>query len=74
MEEEAISLARDSFIGHTIIDYSSLKPCQKSAVKAFISGKDMFLSLPTRYGKSFCYCCLPWVFDTAGNAQCWAPF
>ena len=41
------------------LGYASLKPCQESAVKAFISGKDIFVSLPTRYGKSFRYAVFP---------------
>ena len=50
----------------TRFGYRSLKPLQVSAIKAFISaghGKDVFISLPTGYGKSFCYCSLPWLFE-----------
>ena len=36
---------------------------QKKAVKAFVLGKDVFISLPTGSGKSLCYACLPHVFD-----------
>ena len=43
--------------------YAELKPCQEKAVKSFVSGNDLFLSLPTGYGKSFCYASLPLVFD-----------
>ena len=31
---------------------------QKEAVKAFVLGKDVFVSLPTGSGKSLCYSCL----------------
>ena len=34
------------------LGYTELKPCQESAVKSFVSGKDVFVSLPTGYGKS----------------------
>ena len=38
-------------------------PKQREAVEAFISGRDVFVCLPTGYGKSFCYGCLPIDFD-----------
>ena len=35
----------------------------REAIAAFVSGNDVFVSLPSRYGKSFCYVLLPLVFD-----------
>ena len=67
MGEEVISVAIYSTAAP--LGYASLKPCQESAVKAFISGKDIFVSLPTGYGKSFCYYCLPRVFDFLKGKQ-----
>ena len=49
--------------------YAELKPCQEKAVKSFVSGNDLFLSLPTGYGKSFCYASLPLVFDILKDKQ-----
>ena len=40
-----------------------LKEKQIDAIKAFLSGNDVFVSLPTGYGKSFIYALLPLVFD-----------
>ena len=43
--------------------YPTLKPEQKRVLKAFVEGRDIFVSLPTGYGKSLCYALLPTVFD-----------
>ena len=63
----SVSLAISS--AATQLGYTRVKPCQESAVKAFVTGKDVFLSLPTGYGKSFCYCCLPLIFDILKGKQ-----
>ena len=47
----------------TSLGYSELKPEQEQAILAFVSGKDVFVALPTGYGKSLCYGLLPHVFD-----------
>ena len=44
--------------------FTSLKDKQKEAVTSFASGKDVFVALPTGYGKSLCYQGLPCLFDT----------
>lgn len=41
----------------------SLKGEQQRAVKAFAEGSDVFVALPTGYGKSLIYGILPGVFD-----------
>ena len=44
--------------------YERLFPKQREAVEAFISGRDVFVCLPTGYGTtSVSYGCLPIVFD-----------
>lgn len=45
------------------LGYSELKQEQLKVVMAFISGRDVFAILPTGYGKTLCYACLPLVFD-----------
>lgn len=40
-----------------------LKTEQVQVISEFVSGKDVFVSLPTGYGKSLCYALLPLVFD-----------
>ena len=45
------------------IGYSSLRVEQKTALLQFLSGNDIFVRLPTGYGKSLCYILLPLIFD-----------
>ena len=40
-----------------------LKPEQKRSLQKFAAGKDVFVSLPTGFGKSLCYVLLPYIFD-----------
>ena len=40
-----------------------MKPEQLQVVEAFVKGHDVFGVLPTGFGKSLCYACLPLVFD-----------
>ena len=48
---------------------SSLKQEQKDAVMQFLSKKDIFVVLPTGFGKSICYGILPLVFDSLLNTE-----
>ena len=41
----------------------TLKKEQQEAIKAVYDGYDTFVWLPTGYGKSICYQCLPFLFD-----------
>ena len=45
------------------LGYDALKEKQKEALHHFISGRDVFVSLPTGYGKSLIYGCLPRLLD-----------
>ena len=46
------------------LGYTSLKPEQETALLSFLGGRDVFVSLPTGYGKSLCYAALPAAFDS----------
>ena len=49
-----------------VVRFMSLKPLkqkQREALKAFTSGHDTFVVLPTRYGKSIVFGVLPLLFD-----------
>ena len=45
-----------------------LKAEQRKVIDAFIWGRDVFVYLPTGFGKSVCYMVLPLVFDIIRNA------
>jgi len=45
------------------IGIDCLKPKQREAIESFVSGQDLFISLPTGYGKSIIYAILSLVFD-----------
>ena len=45
------------------LGYTSLKDRQLEVIVNFLSGNDVFAVLPTGYGKSLCYICLPKAFD-----------
>ena len=40
-----------------------MKPEQLGVAASFIEGRDVFSVLPTGFGKSLCYACLPLAFD-----------
>lgn len=46
-----------------VLGLESLKEHQMEAVTAFMSGSDVFVALPTGYGKSIIYAILPLLFD-----------
>jgi len=46
----------------------ALKPKKREAVVEFVNGRDVFVVLPTGYGKSLCYGILPTVFERLRNA------
>ena len=60
MAESLTDIARSAA---SSLGYSSLKPEQELAISSFMEGKDVFISLPTGYGKSLCYAALPYAFD-----------
>ena len=45
------------------LGFPSLKVKQKEAIGVFVKGHDIFVSLPTGYGKSVIFAILPMVFD-----------
>lgn len=55
------------------LGYEILQDKQVEAVSSFIKGNDVFVSLPTGYGKSAIYALLPYVFDAIrgkNNTRC----
>ena len=55
---------RDAIVkAATSLGYSRLKLEQEQAIGSFVSGNDVFVALPTGYGRSLCFVFLPRVFD-----------
>ena len=55
--ENALAIAAQA------LGYSTLKDKQIEVVRNFLEGHDVFGVLPTGYGKSICFACLPLIFD-----------
>ena len=49
--------------GASSLGYQTLKEEQLKVMTSFVMGNDVFAVLPTGFGKSLCYACLPGVFD-----------
>ncbi len=60
---EDFSSALTFSLGQLKLPGLSLKEEQRAAIKAVYEGKDVFVSLPTGYGKSLCYQTLPFVLS-----------
>ena len=45
------------------LGYRALKDQQLEVIVGFVSGHDVFGVLPTGFGKSLCYACLPGLYD-----------
>ena len=46
-----------------LLGYREMKYRQLQAVESYLNGHDVFGVLPTGFGKSLCFACLPLVFD-----------
>lgn len=54
------------------LGYEALKTEQESAIVPFVEGNDVFICLPTGFGKSLCYFCLPSLFDILIKKDKWS--
>ena len=57
--------ATDSVIDLVVkrLGYDGVKDLQREIIHEVVVGRDVFAVLPTGYGKSLCYGCLPFLFD-----------
>ena len=46
-----------------IIGYTVLKEDHRLVISEFMRDRDVFVMLPTRYGKNMCFTCLPKAYD-----------
>ena len=51
------------------VGLESLKREQREAIQEFLSRKDVFVSLPMGYRKTYCYSLLPLAFDYLRESQ-----
>ena len=49
--------------------YPELRHLQETAVRAFVTGRDTFVSIPTGGGKSLCYSVLPNLLTFSGGGK-----
>ena len=47
------------------LGYAKLKKEQIDVIDSFVKGNDVFAVLPTGFGKSLCFACLPSLFDSS---------
>ena len=52
------------------LGYATICPDQNRAIKSFMEGRDVFISLPTGTGKSLCFSVLPYAFDYLSLQTC----
>ena len=45
------------------LGYATIRPDQNRAIKSFMEGRDVFISLQTGTGKSLSFSVLPYAFD-----------
>ena len=46
-----------------LLGYTAMKPKQLRVVAGILGRRDVFAVLPTGFGKTLCFACLPLVFD-----------
>ena len=60
---EASAVREAAVAASRTMGYVGMKPEQLQVVESFVTGHDVFAVLPTGYGKSLCYACLPLVYE-----------
>ena len=67
--EKLVKIRDSALFASRSLGYEKLKGLQLEVIKSFVGGKDVFAILPTGYGKSLCYACLPILLDHLHEQQ-----
>ena len=51
------------------LGFTNFKSKREEVIVSFLDGNDVFAVLPTGYGKSLCYTCLPVAFDLMNETE-----
>ena len=70
MEDDYIKMRKAVDEATRSLGFNQIKKLQDDAIMSFVAGNDTFVSLPTGYGKSLIYGCLPRVFDLLYERSC----
>ena len=58
-----MAVESDDSVIESSLGYAEIRLLQETAVRTFVTGSDVFLSISTGGDKSLCYAVLPCVFD-----------
>lgn len=76
MANKTVLMNLDAIISESArkMGFIELKEEQRHVLRKFAEGNDVFVCLPTGFGKSLCYQCLPTMFDLMNRPESDSPW